>query len=297
MWDVETGKEVKKFEGHSGRLRHSGRLTAITVSSDGKYLFTGSDDRTARMWDVETGKQLKTFEGLQKKVTGFIYLLRINAITVSPDGKYLFTCSNDKTARMRDVQTGKEVKKFEGHSSHINAIVVSSDGKYLFTGSDDATACMWDVQTGKEFKKFGGPFRDINAITVSSDGKYLFTGSDDRTASMWDVETGEELKKFEGHSSNTVCAITVSSDGKYLFTTKHMWDVETGLQLKELPPSASFKEEAILPVRKKDTIHIEIDNNGVGFTEDDTTTRDLSLYKGTYFGIRRDDFICWTTKY
>ena len=75
--------------------------------------------------------------------------------------------------------------------------------------------------------------------------------------------------------------------GKVLY-----WNVETGLQLSELPLSASFNEA--IPVRKKDDIHVEI-NIGVGFTEDDTVTRKLSLYKGTYFGYRDKNILIWTS--
>ena len=115
---------------------------------------------------------------------------------------------------------------------------------------------------------------------------------------MWDVETGQELKKFEGHST-WIRVITVSPDGKYLITGDDnnevlYWNVETGLQLSELPPSASFNENEAIRVRQINGIHVEIDNNGVGFTED-TATWKLSLYKGTYFGIRGKDIVIWTT--
>ena len=159
---------------------------------------------------------------------------------------------------------------------------------------------MWDVQTGKELKRFEGNSDRIWAITLSPDGKSLFTGSSDATARMWDVQTGKELKKFEGHS-DLIRAITASSDGKYLITRDWSrqvlyWNVETGLQLSELPPSASFNENEVIPIDKKDDIHVEIfNNNGVGFTEDDDNPWKLSLYKGTYFGYRDKNILIWTT--
>lgn len=35
-----------QFEGHSGRVR------TMSVSVDGQYLVTGSDDNTVRLWEV-----------------------------------------------------------------------------------------------------------------------------------------------------------------------------------------------------------------------------------------------------
>ena len=71
------------------------------------------------------------------------------------------------------------------------------------------------------------------------------------------------------------------------------WDVETGLQLSELPPSASFNENEAIRVRQINGIHVEIDNNGVGFTGDNGT---IAYFKGTtYFGYRDEDIRIWTT--
>lgn len=52
MIDLLTGKIANKFEGHTGRI------TSIALSTDGRYIVSGSVDTTARMWDTQTGRNV-----------------------------------------------------------------------------------------------------------------------------------------------------------------------------------------------------------------------------------------------
>jgi len=54
------------------------------------------------------------------------------------------------------LETGKEVRKFEGHGDGIFSIAFSPDGRYVLAGSNDNTARLWDRETGKEVKRFDG---------------------------------------------------------------------------------------------------------------------------------------------
>ena len=87
LWDATTGSQVRTFSGHTANVM------SVVFSPDGKYVLTGSADKTARLWDAATGRQVRTFVGH----TGWIV-----SVAFSPDGKYVLTGSADGTARLWD---------------------------------------------------------------------------------------------------------------------------------------------------------------------------------------------------
>lgn len=160
----------------------------------------------------------------------------IGPVAYSPDGVYLLVGSADKTARLLDVHTGKELSRFIGHTDTVSCLAFSPNGKYVVTGSADKTARLWEAQTGKEIQQFLGHTDEIASIVFSPDGRYLLTGSSDNTARLWDVETGQEVREFIGHTDK-VRSVAFSPDGKQIFTgswdkTTRMWDTVTGQELR-----------------------------------------------------------------
>ena len=53
----------------------------------------------------------------------------------SPDGAHVLTASWDKTARLWETASGREVRRFEGHSDAVLSAVFSPDGAHVLTAS------------------------------------------------------------------------------------------------------------------------------------------------------------------
>src|SRR6185436_18880051 len=88
LWDFETGREIRQFNGHADIL------TQLEFSPDGKTLATASVDGTARLWEVQSGQELRRLTG---------HTAAVNNVAFSPDGKYVVTVSADGTARLWNV--------------------------------------------------------------------------------------------------------------------------------------------------------------------------------------------------
>jgi WD40 repeat protein/transcriptional regulator with XRE-family HTH domain len=214
------GVPPREFTGHTAGLQ------AVRFSPNGKYLATGSDDKTVRLWDTATGQQLRVFSG---------HTDGVQSLTFTADGKYIFTTSRDKSARQWDTSTGQEVRHFSGHTDNVTNAVLSPDGKYLLTSSDDGTARLWDMITGETVRIFTNSDGSLSGLAISPDGKYVLAGGAGNTPRLWDLASGKEVRTFVGHTGY-VNTLAFSPDGKQMVSgsedhSVRVWDVATGRPL------------------------------------------------------------------
>ncbi|WP_424097289.1 AAA-like domain-containing protein [Moorena producens] len=149
----------------------------------------------------------------------------VNSVAFSPDGQRLATASDDKTARIWDLQ-GNQIAVLTGHQDKVGRVAFSSDGQRLATGSVDGTARIWDNQ-GNQIALLRGHQSSVNSVAFSPDGQRLATGSVDGTARIWDNQ-GNQIALLRGHQ-NWVGRVAFSPDGQRLATaswdgTARIWD-------------------------------------------------------------------------
>ena len=258
IWDADSGRELLILKSHTalpvlsasivgllgsfqahgpllvasavypGRIGHTGPVSAVAVTGDGKWVVTGSSDGTAKIWDATHGSQLQTLD----------HHGGISAVAVTGDRKWVVTGSGDGTAKIWDTANGTAVRTIPWGHGDLLSLALSPDGKRLLTGYWGGTANVRDLASGREILTLLGHGRWISCVAFSPDGRRLATGSLEGTARVWDATSGRGTLTFQGHTG-PVLSVAVTPDGQRLVTAGEddigkLWDSLSGRQLQSL---------------------------------------------------------------
>jgi platelet-activating factor acetylhydrolase IB subunit alpha len=109
---------------------HALRQTEIVAS--------GSRDKTIKLWDVWSGACLVTLTGHDNWVRG---------VAFHPSGKFLYSCSDDKSIRVWDNATKRCHKKLlDAHAHFVTCMAVNLRVPMLASGSVDKTVKVWECR-------------------------------------------------------------------------------------------------------------------------------------------------------
>src|SRR5260221_10351241 len=92
--------------------------------------------------------------------------LAVVTVAASLDSNYVVTGSRDKSAKLWELSSGREVRSFLGHDFTVTTVDISSDGKYLLTGSNDETVKLWAMETGKEIFSVNPVHEQIKHVEI-----------------------------------------------------------------------------------------------------------------------------------
>jgi WD40 repeat protein len=229
---------LAEWEKASKRLEEIGvpALTALRQAAE-SGVNAESRLRASRLVKIINAQPLvphRAFTGHQDHVTYAVF---------SPDGKRILSSCDDRSLRLWDVATGKQIRRFDGHESMVTCCLFSRDGKRAISccgwppGSKDQSIRLWDVESGKEIRKLLGHTDCVWHLALSPDEKRLLSGARDNTLRLWDLNTGQELRRFEGHTG-WVRGVAFAPDGKRIASaswdqTVRLWDVATGQEVRQ----------------------------------------------------------------
>jgi WD40 repeat protein/tRNA A-37 threonylcarbamoyl transferase component Bud32 len=260
FWDARTGQATGVV------LRHFSVVNRVVFNAEGSRVATASDDNYALVWDANTGRPVTPllihigsvhqvcFSPDGRQIATAALLARVYDLnpdappapvlkhdgpvwraSFSPDGECVLTASADRTARVWEARTGKELAVLAGHTQAVFDAAFSPDGRSIATASGDATARLWAADTFRLIATLQGHTAPVRRVAFSADGRRLVTAGEDTSARIWDAATGALLAELNSHSSEVLDA-QFSPDGQLVATAGNdgvvrLWNAASGRPL------------------------------------------------------------------
>ncbi|MFN0250991.1 MAG: protein kinase domain-containing protein [Kofleriaceae bacterium] len=208
-WDTSTGAMTTMIEGttpirgfavaRDGRIGAAIGDEAVMINPDGTRGVLGKGGK----WCVSIAEFDRVLDRLILRrcdlslaiVVGHEVLeledgYNAHRLVVSDDGSRIAGAMADRSVRMWDANTGKQLALLRGHSDLVMDVSFSPDGNFLASASYDRTVRVWQVGGPRRSRVIRGHGGAVDRV-VWRDREHLVTGSRDGTIRVWEVPSLE----------------------------------------------------------------------------------------------------------
>ncbi|MDX1378871.1 MAG: WD40 repeat domain-containing protein, partial [Anaerolineales bacterium] len=235
IWDIETGETLMVLEmPEDMELSDERGVWSAKYLPDGQRIITGDLGGFMYLWDITTGEIIREYEDVRAP---------IYSIVLNNDGNLALmgTSSGEAYVNLYQVETGKVLRSYFGHTIGIWQAAFSPDGKTIATASIDGTAAIWDLEVPGVVYKVDLPASGSGSdIAMHPDGQSFFEVGFDGIIRMREIATGQIIRTFNDNAGRWSLSLAVSPDGQYLLSgdyvtaepfdeqNVYLWDIKTG---------------------------------------------------------------------
>jgi len=173
----------------------------------------------------------------------------VNGVVVTRDGQRAVSASEDKTLKVWDLASGRELRTLTGHACGVTAVALTPDGQRAVSASEDKTLKVWELASGRELRTLTGHANPVTAVAVTPDGQRAVSAAG-WPLKVWDLGSGCELATLTGHSS-LINAVVLTPDGQRAVSasadkTLKVWELASGRDLRALSGHAGFVRAVVV---------------------------------------------------
>ena len=142
LFEVETGKHLRSFEGHTNYVLDVG------FQADGSTVSSAGADNAIKIWNAATGEQKRTISTNKKQVTALKY---------HGTSENFISCSGDQTVGFYRSSNGQRYRSFGGATDFVYCVDASRDEKVVVAGGEDGVLRVWNGTNGQVIQTINPP--------------------------------------------------------------------------------------------------------------------------------------------
>lgn len=173
----------------------------------------------------------------------------------SAGGQKILTASRDKTARLWDANSGRQLGEPLAHPRLVRRAIFTPNGQSVVTIGFDGIARLWDAASGHAIPQWRIQHNDsINSVAISPDGKWIATGSADGTVRVSDLFEGKgAMEMLQAENVHTLAFDPVDSNVLLGVSgdTVTLWNWPDGRRLFDLAHEEQINSAEFSPDGKR----------------------------------------------
>ncbi len=175
---IKNAQHLEKESTHTIDAHIPHDIYALAFSSDGKWLASGSSDKTVKLWKTKDWSQGYRFQGHTDDV---------EAVVFSSDAQLLASSDSQGLIYLWEVKTGEAQHLLLGHQGKVSTLAFIEQGQYLVSAGADRNIRLWDVVSGRALRIFQGHQGQITSLMAVPDSNTVYSVGYDNQLLKWDM--------------------------------------------------------------------------------------------------------------
>lgn len=96
---------------------HTGPIYTLKFNGAGEYCMSGSEDRNVCLYNPSKNILIKTYKALHNYA--------VQSLAIASDNSKFITGGGDKIVFLTNVEDGKNIRKYQGHTSTVNCVCLN----------------------------------------------------------------------------------------------------------------------------------------------------------------------------